>query len=218
MLNSSKYKKYPDLIDLFSTEGYSSRFCREFADTFIENAKKVDDADIVNAMTFYCFSGDLSTAERYLEMVNVKKLNAEERFEFGCTALNIYGRSGDWRSGVEFRDENVSFLEKYARKQKDPEPLVKLYLALSLIDCAQQKYGRAYRLINTFKPRNRNDVLFLQVLITVIYICAKAGDESQLSDATCAAYRYLEKCNTFEYTWSRDYLIKKIEAARIGMF
>ncbi len=212
-------KKYEELYADFCVSGYTKLLADEYADAFINDAKKVAPGDIIQAARLYDNIHDLKSASFYLSMLEeVKKLSTEERFLFCVENLKNISKLGRWREAEDFRTENIDFLQKYSVKS-EMDQRADLYIALSLSDCAAKRYTSAFRLLTGFgyKPKGKNDKKLLEILTTGIYICAKSGDSESLDNAVMNARAALGLFSEFEHEWTKGYYEKCINDAAEGI-
>ena len=120
---------------------------------------------------------------------------------------------GHWRDAVDFRTENINFMQNYSGKVS-PQRKVDLYLALALTDCASKKYDEPFRLLSGmgYKPSGNNDIKLIEILIMGVYIWACKGDQDGLEDAVSNAYNGL-KIIKFPHKWCKEYYEQSIRDA-----
>lgn len=212
-------KKYEEIYAEFCASGYTKLLANEYADAFVNDAKKVSPGDIIQTACLYDKIHDLKMASYYLSMLEeVKKLSTEERFLFCVENLKNISKLGRWREAEDFRTENIDFLQKYSVKA-EMDQQADLYIALSLSDCAAKHYTSAFRLLMGFgyKPKGKNDKKLIEILTTGVYICAKSGDNESLDNAVMNARAALGLFSEFEHSWTKAYYEKCIDEAAEGI-
>lgn len=210
-------KKGNQSAEIFRAEGFTLNFCDSYRQAYIDNVKKPFAPHLILCASYYDKIGDHNSAEFYIEQVNNKKLDPESKFVYCLQKLLLCGKTGDWSEGEDFRNDNIKFIQNYMEKKKAPEYKVQMYIALALVDCATKKYADAFGLLNFgYKPKGKNDVNFLNILITAIYIYSKMKDQTNLETAVHNAQLFLSKFTAFEYPWCKDYYEKLIIRASQG--
>lgn len=210
-------KKYEELYNKFMSEGYSKSLCEEYADVFVNEAKKPAYDDIIQLAHLYDRIFDYKSASFYLDMLAEKKLSGEDKFQYCVESLKNQSKLGRWRDAEDFRTENINFLQNYTQKRSLTQQ-ADLYIALALTDCAGKHYREAAKLINFgYKPQGRNDTKLLEIMITAVYMCAKSGDAEALDGAVRNANACLRLFNEFEFVWSKEYYKDWIEKAAEGI-
>lgn len=212
------YKLYEDIYAVFAHDGYSKELAEQFAAAFVDEQKKPMPHDIVQAARLYDKIHEPKIAAFYLEMLADKKLSGDERFAYCTESLKNKSMVGNWRDAEDFRTENINFLQKYAEKT-DIKQKSELYIALALVDCAAKHYTQGFRLLTGFgyKPKGKNDVTLLEILITGVYICAKSGDKGSLGNAVDNARSALGLFSVYPFLWSKEYFEKCIDEASEGI-
>lgn len=210
-------KKYEEIYQLYSSEGYSKSLCEQYADTFIDNVKKPAPEDLNQIVELYDRIHDVKTAEFYLESLSEKKLSGDEKFRYCINSLKILSKRGHWRDAVDFRTDNINFMQNYVQKKSQQE-LAEMYIALALTDCASKEYVGAFKLLNFgYKPQGKSDTMLLEIFITAIYIYYCSGDKDNLANAIVTAQRYLKIFSGFEFGWAKSYYEQRIEDAANGI-
>lgn len=69
----AEMKKYEELYAMFTNDGYTKELCEEYAEAFINNAKKPAADDIIQVASLYDKIYDNKSAAFYLEMLAEKK-------------------------------------------------------------------------------------------------------------------------------------------------
>ncbi len=214
---SAGAQKYEDLYNNFSADGYSKDLCEEYADAFVDESKNPSPIDIIQLSAFYDKIHDNISAEFYLDMLTDKKMNNDEKFEYSILMLKNKSKLGKWRDAVDFRTDNIDFMQKYALKLPVPRQ-VNMHIANSIVECAAKNYVDAFRLLRDirYKPTGRNDTTLLNILIMGIYICKISG-AAGLLESVDNTRNYLNMFTEFEFGWSKDYYNKKIIDAENGV-
>ena len=131
--------------------------------------------------------------------------------------LSTISKIGNWRDAEEFRTLNISFLQKYCEKACLKRQ-AKLYISLALADCAAKNYREALKLLKFgYKPQGRNDAMLLEIMITAVYIFAKADDIEGLEGALENANSCLRLFKDFDFSWQEEYYHKRIRDASQGI-
>lgn len=215
---NAEIKKYDEIYQMYCQNGYSKELCSSFAEAFVDNLKKPANDDVILAASLYNKIYDYKSADFYLDMLMEKKLGGDEKFRFCCEKLSTVSRLGHWRDAEDFRTENINFIQTYMDKKVSSAEQVDMYIALALVDCASKRYSDAFRLLNFgYKPKGKNDVKLLDILLTAVYIYAKSGDEANLNAAVSNARSCLKLFNGFDFEWSKAYFEKRIEDAANGL-
>ncbi len=215
--HAAEMKKYVEVYSLFVDKGYSKELCEAYADAFIDNAKKPTYFDIIQIASLYDKIYDNKTAYFYLEKLIDKKLSGDEKFGYCTEMLSTISKIGNWRDAVEFRTLNISFLQKYCEKTCLKRQ-AKLYISLALADCAAKNYRDALKLLKFgYKPQGRNDSMLLEIMITAVYIFAKADDIEGLEGALANANGCLKLFKDFDFSWQEEYYQKRIRDASQGI-
>lgn len=210
-------KKYDELYQQFSREGYTRELCEAYADAFVNNRKKPAAEDLVQLVSLYDRVHEFSSAEFYLEMLSERKLSGDDKFGYCIEALKVKSKLGHWRDAEDFRTENINFMQNHSEKV-DQSKKAKMYIALALADCAAKNYEQAGKLLTAFgfKPEKRSDTTLLEMMITAVYICAKSGDPDSLAVAVANA-EAAKKITEFEFPWCKDYYEQCIQEASEGV-
>ncbi|MDO4862802.1 MAG: hypothetical protein Q4A05_01425 [Ruminococcus sp.] len=214
---SAETSRYLDLYATFSQLGYTRDLAEEYADVFVNDQKKPLAEDILQTAELFDRIRDYGSAEFYLEMLKDKKLSNEDKFIYCIQMLKNKSKQGHWRDAVDFRTENINFMQNYSGKV-GMKQLADMYIALALVDCASKKYMQAFKLLMGFgyKPQGRNDVKLLEILITGIYICSKTGNQESIDNAVENAHGAMKLCTEYEHPWLKSYYEKRIEDAAQG--
>lgn len=209
----AEMKKYEEIYQVFAEEGYTKNLCEQYADAFVDNAKKPAVEDILQLVELYDRIHDLKNAQFYLEMLAEKKLSGDDKFAYCVASLKVLSKLGQWRDAEDFRTDNINFLQNFAQK-KPQKQQADMYLALALTDCAAKHYTQAFRLMKFgYKPHGRNDTTLLEIFITVVYIFACSGDSEGLEDALGNARSCLKLFSGFEFPWMQQYYEQRIDDA-----
>ena len=215
--HNAEMKKYEEVYFTYANTGYTKDLCEQYADTFVDNVKKPNPFDMVQLAVLYERIHDYKTAYFYLEQLSDKKLGGAEKFAYCVETLRILSLLGKWRDAVDFRTENINFMQKHSEKV-DIKQQADLYMALALTDCAAKKPDQALKLLKFgYKPQGKNDVKLLEIFITVVYIFAKAEDEEGLEGALENARSCLNLFSNFEFSWGKEYYEQRIEDAANGI-
>ena len=211
---TAELRRYDDIYQVFCKAGYSKELCEMYASAMVGDLKKPDPYDIIETAKLYDKIHDISTAYFYIDKLSDKKLSGDDKYEYCIEMLKLLSKKGKWRDAVDFRTENINFLQNYSAKlplQRQAD----LYIALALVDCAAKKYDQAFRMLMGFgyKPQGKNDTTLLEILITGVYICACSGDSEGLSDAMDNAHECLKIFKELPFDWSREYYENCIEEA-----
>ena len=211
-------KRYMELYADFSQLGYTKNLANDYADAFVNDCKKPLAEDIIQTVRLFDRIRDFGSAEFYLDMLKDKKLSNEDKFAYCIESLKNLSKQGHWRPAVDFRTENINFMQNHSEKV-DMQQRADLYIALALVDCAAKKYMPAFKLLMNFgyKPQGKNDVKLLEILITGIYICSKTGDRESIDNAVENARSAMKLFTEFEHPWLKDYYEKQIEDAAQGI-
>lgn len=215
---SADGKRYNEIYANFSRDGYSRALADEYADAFVNDRKKPSAEDILQTVKLFDRIRDFGTAEFYLEMLSDKKLSNEDKFAYCIEMLKNKSKRGNWRDAVDFRTENINFLQKHSEKVSMKQR-AEMYIALSLVDCASKEYMQAFKLLTGFgyRPQGRNDENLLEILITGVYICSKSGEQDSIENAVENARGALKLFTEFEHPWLKAYYEKRIEDAAQGI-
>ena len=209
----AEMKKYEEIYQVFAEEGYTKNLCEQYADAFVDNAKKPAVEDILQLVELYDRIHDFKNAQFYLEMLAEKKLSGDDKFAYCVASLKVLSKLGQWRDAEDFRTDNINFLQNFAQK-KPQKQQADMYLALALTDCSAKHYTQAFRLMKFgYKPHGRNDTTLLEIFITVVYIFACSGDSEGLEDALGNARSCLKLFSGFEFPWMQQYYEQRIEDA-----
>lgn len=215
--NAAEMKKYVEVYSLFVDKGYSKELCEAYADAFIDNLKKPSPFDIIQIAALYDKIYDHKTAYYYLEKLIDKKLSGDAKFGYCTEMLKTISKIGNWRDAVDFRTINIGFLQKYLEKSSLTRQ-AELYISLALADCAAKNYQQALKLLKFgYKPQGKNDVMLLEIFITVVYIFAKAGDIEGLEGALNNAESCMKLFRNFEFSWQEEYYRERIKEASNGV-
>ena len=215
---NAETKKYMELYADFSQLGYTSDLANEYADSFVNDQKKPLAEDILQSAKLFDRIRDYGSAEFYLDMLKEKKLSNDDKFAYCIETLKNKSKQGHWRDAVDFRTENINFMQNYSEKV-DMKQLADMYIALALVDCASKKYMPAFKLLMGFgyKPQGKNDVKLLEILITGIYICSKTGNQESIDNAVENAHGAMKLFTEYEHPWLKAYYEKLIEDAAQGI-
>jgi hypothetical protein len=211
-------KRYMELYSEFSNSGYSRSLAEDYADAFVNEHKKPLPEDILQTVRLFDRIRDLSSAEFYLDMLKDKKLSNEDKFVYCIEALKNKSKLGHWRDAVDFRTENINFMQNYSEKV-DMMQRADMYIALALVDCAAKHYTQGFKLLMGFgyKPQGKNDSKLLEILITGIYICSKTGDQQSVDNAVENAHGAMKLFTEYEHPWTKAFYEKLIEDAAQGI-
>ena len=211
-------KKYMELYADFSQMGYTRELADGYADAFVNDQKKPLTEDIIQTAILFDRVRDFGSAEFYLDMLKDKKLGNDDKFAYCIEMLKVKSKQGHWRDAVDFRTENINFMQNYSKKV-DMKHLAEMYIALALVDCASKKYMQAFKLLTNFgyKPQGQNDATLVEICITCIYICAKSGDRDSVASNIENAHGALKLFTEFEHPWLKAYYEKLIEDASQGI-
>lgn len=213
----AEMKKYEELYAAFTNDGYTKELCEEYADAFINNAKKPAADDIIQLAGLYDKIYDSKSASFYLDMLAEKKLSGDEKFAYCIEMLKTKSKLGRWRDAEDFRTENINFMQNFAQK-KPISQQADMYIALALTDCAAKRYRDAFKLMKFgYKPQGRNDTKLLEIMITGVYLIACSGETEGLDAAVESAHACLKLFNEFEFRWSKNYYLSCIDKAAEGI-
>lgn len=215
--NAAGMEKYQEIYDQFSEGGYTKELCEDYADSFVDESKNQVPFDIIQLASLYDKVHDDKSAAFYLDMLAEKKLGSDDRFEYAVMMLINKSKLGKWRDAVDFRTDNIDFMQKYSLKIPMARQ-VKMHIANALVECASKNYVDAFRLLRDirYKPTGRNDTTLLDILITGIYICTISGADG-ISESVENTKNYLSVCTGFEFDWMRGYYEKRIRDAQTGV-
>lgn len=215
---SSDLKKYDELYQLYCQEGYTKELCNGFAEVFVDDCKKPAAEDIILAASLYSKIFDYKNTDFYLGMLDDKKMNSDDRYSYCLEKLSVMSKLKQWRDAEDFRTENINFLQTHAQKKKTSQELADLYIVLALVDCAAKNYAEAFKLLNFgYKPKGKNDIKLMQILVTAIYIYACAEDSEGVEAAVQNAKSCLKLFDSFEFEWSKAYYENLIQSASEGI-
>ena len=211
-------KRYMELYADFSQLGYTKNLANDYADAFVNDRKKPLAEDIIQTVRLFDRIRDLGSAEFYLDMLKDKNISNEDKFAYCIESLKNLSKQGHWRPAVDFRTENINFMQNHSEKV-DMQQRADLYIALALVDCAAKKYMPAFKLLMNFgyKPQGRNDSMLLEIMITAVYIFAKADDIEGLEGALANANGCLKLFKDFDFSWQEEYYQKRIRDASQGI-
>lgn len=213
----AEMKKYEELYAMFTNDGYTKELCEEYAEAFVNNAKKPAADDIIQLAGLYDKIYENKSASFYLDMLADKKLGGDEKFCYCIEMLKTQSKLGRWRDAEDFRTENINFMQVFAQKK----PLTQqadMYIALALADCAAKRYRDAFKLMKFgYKPQGKNDTKLLEIMITGVYLIACSGETDGLDAAVDSAHACLKLFSEFEYRWSKEYYLGCIDKAAQGI-
>ncbi len=211
-------KRYMELYADFSELGYTRELAENYADAFVNEHKKPLAEDILQTVRLFDRIRDFGSAEFYLYMLKDKKLNNDDKFGYCIEALKNKSKQGHWRDAVDFRTENINFMQNHSEKV-DMKQRADLYIALALVDCATKKYMQAFKLLMNFgyKPQGRNDSKLLEILITGIYICSHTGNQESIDNAVENAHGAMKLFTEYEHPWLKAFYEKQIQDAAQGI-
>lgn len=213
----AEHTKYEQLYQLYSKSGYTKELCESYVDLFINDTKKPAAEDIVTVAELYDGIHDLKTAKFYLDMLEDRKLSGIEKYNYCIESLKVKSKLGQWRDAVDFRTENINFLQNFSQK-RNPQEQADMFIALSLTDCASKHYPEAFKLLRFgYKPHGRNDETLLEIFITGVYIFAKSGDTAGVEEAVANSHACLKLFKEFKFSWIKDYYEKRIAEAAEGI-
>lgn len=211
-------KRYMELYADFSQLGYTHELAESYADAFVNERKKPLAEDILQTAELFDRVRDYGSSEFYLEMLTDKKLSNEDKFVYCIQMLKNKSKQGHWRDAVDFRTENINFMQNYSGKV-GMKLLADMYIALALVDCASKKYMDAFKLLMGFgyKPQGKNDSKLLEILITGVYICSKTENQESIDNAVENAHGAMKLFTEYEHPWLKAYYEKRIEDAAQGV-
>lgn len=213
----AEMKKYEELYAMFTNDGYTKELCEEYAEAFINNAKKPAADDIIQVASLYDKIYDNKSAAFYLEMLAEKKLSGDDRFNYCIEMLKAQSKLGRWRDAEDFRTENINFMQNTSQKKSISEQ-ADMYIALALADCAAKRYREAFKLMKFgYKPQGKNDTKLLDIMITGVYLIARSGETEGLEGAVESAHGCLKLFTEFEYRWSKKDYLSRIDKAAEGI-
>ncbi len=213
----AEMKKYEEIYQLYTSEGYIKELCELYADTFVNDVKKPAAEDVIQVARLYDKIHDNKSADFYLEMLADKKLSGDDKYYYCIEMLKTQSKLGRWRDAEDFRTENINFMQNYSQK-KSLQQQADLYIALALTDCAGKHYKEAFKLMNFgYKPQGKNDTKLLEIMITGVYLYAQSGDDDGLESAISSAKACLKLFSEFEFSWSREYYKQCIRDASMGI-
>ena len=210
--------KYQELYSEFCNNGYSREFAEKYADAFVNDRKKPLAEDILQTVRLFDKAHELTSAEFYLDMLAEKKLSGDEKYIYLIENLKNKSKQGHWRDAVDYRTENIKFLQNHSEKV-NMDQLADLYIALALADCAAKNYTQGFKLLTGFgyKPKGKNDVKLLEILVTGIYICFKSRSQGGVYNAISNAHGAMKLFSEFEHPWSEAYYEQCIKDAANGI-
>ncbi len=211
-------QRYLELYGDFSQNGYTRELAENYADSFVNDRKKPLHEDILQTVRLFEKIRDYGSAEFYLEMLADKKLSGEDRFIYCINSLNVKSKQGHWRDAEDFRTENINFMQKQSEKV-DMDLRADLYIALALADCAAKHYTQGFKLLMGFgyKPKGKNDLKLLDILITGIYICSQTDNQGTVYNAVSNAHSAMRLITEYEHPWLEDYYEQRIKDASEGI-
>lgn len=213
----AEMKKYEEVYRIFASEGYTKNLCEEYADFFVNNAKKPASEDIIQLAGLYDKIHDNKSASFYLDMLAEKKLGGDEKFCYCIEMLKTESKLGHWRDAEDFRTENINFMQNYAQKRPIQQQ-ADMFIALALTDCAAKHYNQAFKLMKFgYRPQGKNDTKLLEIMITGVYLLACSGDSEGLEAAVESTSACLRLFSEFEFNWCKDYYEKCIREAAEGI-
>lgn len=214
---SAELKKYEDIYQLYTSDGYIKQLCDLYAETFISEVKKPSPEDIIQVAVLYDKIHDLKSAAYYLDMLEGKHLSGDVKFHYCIEKLNVLSKLGKWRDAEEFRTDNINFLQNFSQKKSLLEK-ADMYMALALADCSAKHYNDAFKMMKFgYKPQGKNDTKLLEIMITYVYISAKSGDADSIDETVANANACLKLFSEFEFSWSRSYYVRCINDAAEGI-
>lgn len=213
----AEMKKYEELYVMYTVKGYTKELCEEYADAFVNNVKKPAADDIIQLASLYDKIYDNKSAAFYLEMLAEKKLSGDDRFNYCIEMLKTQSKLGRWRDAEDFRTENINFMQNTSQK-KTLSQQADMYIALALADCAAKRYREAFKLMKFgYKPQGKNDTKLLEIMITGVYLIARSGETEGLPSAVESAHACLRLFTEFEYNWSKNDYLSRIDKAAEGI-
>lgn len=214
----NRIEKIAGIYAVYEQNGLSENYCQTFAEFFVNNTNQPANEYLIYLASLYRRLGKADMTNFYLERVDLKKISDEDKFFYCLEKLFYYGKANAWRDAVDFRNKNINFIQTYMQKKKDPSHCVTMYIALAIVDCASGKYADAFSLLNCgYKPKGANDVYFMNILITAVYVYFKMGDADNLNTAVENAWKYLRTFTRFRYTWEKADFERRINNAQIGI-
>lgn len=205
-------------FEIFRTEGFTCKFCDAYRKIYIDKGNPFP-LHVIMCASYYGKISEHDTARILLNKIrNPKKLDSYSRFMYYLEMLSMCGKTGNWCKGEEVRKKNIGFLQNYVRKHKNnPELRVNMDIALALIDSAHGHYGDAFTLLNSgYKPKDKNDENFLNILINAVYIYSLAKNDDNLSTAIINAETFLKNFTAFDFPWCKKYYEEQIIRASQG--
>ncbi len=113
---NAQTKKYMELYADFSQMGYTRELADGYADAFVNDQKKPLTEDIIQTAILFDRVRDFGSAEFYLDMLKDKKLGNDDKFAYCIEMLKVKSKQGHWRDAVDFRTENINFMQNYSKK------------------------------------------------------------------------------------------------------
>ncbi|HRR77412.1 MAG TPA: hypothetical protein P5191_11460 [Ruminococcus sp.] len=213
----AEMRKYEEVYQLYTSEGYTRELCELYADTFVRDVKKPAPEDIIQLVKLYDRIHENKTADFYLQMLEERKLSGDDRYNYCIEMLKTQSKLGRWREAEDFRTANINFLQNYSQK-KPLQQQADMYIALALADCSAKHYKEAFKLMKFgYKPQGKNDTKLLEIMITGVYLLTKCGDEEGTEAAVESAKACLKLFSEFEFGWSKQYYESCIEDAAEGI-
>lgn len=211
-------KKGTEAYRLFRSEGFTCSFCDTYRKAYI-NSENPFPPHIVMCVAYYMRISEYDTASMLLNKIeNPAILDSHSRFIYFLEMLTLCGKTGNWSRGEEIRRKNIGFIQNYVRKKKNnPEYRVNMSIALALVDCSHGRYADAFTLLNSgYRPKDKNDENFLNILINAVYIYSQAKNDENLHNAIHNAVTFLNNFTEFDFPWRKDYYKEQIRKASKG--
>lgn len=204
--------------DIFRAEGFTCNFCDTYRKIYVDKGNPFP-PHIIMCASYYGKISEYNTVRMLLNKIkNPKKLDRHSRFIYYLEMLSMCGKTGNWCKGEEVRKKNIGFIQNYVRKKKkNPEFRVNMDIALALVDSAHGHYGDAFTLLNSgYKPKDKNDENFLNILINAVYIYSLAKNDDNLNSSIENATTFLNNFTEFDYPWRKKYYEEQIRKASRG--
>ena len=94
----AEMKKYEEIYQLYTSEGYIKELCELYADTFVNDVKKPAVEDVIQVARLYDKIHDNKSADFYLEMLADKKLSGDDKYYYCIEMLKTQSKQNQYSS------------------------------------------------------------------------------------------------------------------------